>query len=204
MLFLIVHLTINSLLLIGDGELFNKAANFMGTNPIMKVIEPILALSFILHIFYAGYITLKNQKARPKKYKVSSNTKVSWASDNMFVLGGLITIFLIIHLANFFWKVKFGTVATISYDGGSTEIHDLYALVAGLFKNWWWYDILYIVGVVFLFLHLTHGFWSAFQTIGWNNNKWLNRLKLIGYVYSVIIGGGFASIPLFFLIKYIL
>ena len=61
MMFLMVHLTVNSLLLFGDGELFNRAANFMGSNPVMKVIEPILALGFILHIIYAGYITLKNQ-----------------------------------------------------------------------------------------------------------------------------------------------
>ena len=200
MLFLIVHLTINSLLLFGDGTLFNQAANFMGSNPVMKVIEPILALGFIMHIIYAAYITLKNMKARPKGYKVTTKTKASWASKNMFVLGTLIFIFLVIHLANFFWKVKFGTIETIMVEG--KELHDVYALVAGLFKGWWWYDVIYIVGVIFLFLHLTHGFWSAFQTIGWDNEKWMPRLKVIGYIYSIIICGGFAFIPLYFLIKY--
>ncbi len=200
MLFLIVHLTINSLLLFGDGTLFNQAANFMSSNPVMKVIEPILALGFILHIIYAAYITLKNMKARPKGYKITTKTKASWASKNMFVLGTLIFIFLVIHLANFFWKVKFGTVETVMVEG--KELHDVYALVAGLFKGWWWYDVIYIVGVIFLFLHLTHGFWSAFQTIGWDNEKWMPRLKVIGYIYSIIICGGFAFIPLYFLIKY--
>jgi succinate dehydrogenase / fumarate reductase cytochrome b subunit len=201
MMFLLVHLTINSLLLFGDGELFNVAANFMSSNPIMKVVEPILALGFILHIIFAGYITIKNQMARPQKYKVVSKTKVSWASKNMFILGGLIFIFLVIHLANFFWKVKFGVVATISYEG--QDLHDVYGLVAGLFKGWWWYDVLYILGAIFLFFHLTHGFWSAFQTIGWNNEKWICRLKSIAYIYAIIVGGGFAFIPLYFLIKYI-
>ncbi len=201
MLFLIVHLTINSLLLFGDGTLFNQAANFMGSNPVMKVIEPILGLGFILHIIYAAYITLKNVKARPKGYKVTTKTKVSWASKNMFILGVLIFIFLVIHLANFFWKVKFGNIETIMVEG--KEIHDLYALVAGLFKGWWWYNVIYIVGVIFLFLHLTHGFWSAFQTIGWDNEKWMPRLKVIGYIYSIIICGGFAFIPMYFLIKYV-
>jgi len=200
MLFLVVHLTINSLLLIGDGELFNEAANFMSSNPLMKVIEPILALGFILHIFYASYITLKNQKARPQAYKVLSKTKASWASKNMFILGGFIFIFLVIHLANFFWKIKFGTVAAISVDG--RELHDVYGLVAGLFKGWWWYDVLYILGAIFLFLHLTHGFWSAFQTIGWDNEKWMGRLKVISYIYAIIVAGGFAVIPLYFLLKY--
>ena len=203
MIFLKVHLILNSLLLFGDGELFNQAANFMSSNPIMKIVEPILALGFILHIFYASFITLKNQKARPQKYKVASKTKASWASKNMYILGGLVLIFLVIHLANFFWKVKFGTVAAISYDGGQTELHDVYGLVAGLFKVWWWYDALYIAGAILLFLHLTHGFWSAFQTIGWDNDKWICRLKTIAYIYATIIAGGFAFIPLYFLIKYI-
>ena len=203
MIFLKVHLILNSLLLFGDGELFNQAANFMSSNPIMKVVEPILALGFILHIFYASFITLKNQKARPQKYKVASKTKASWASKNMYILGGLVLVFLVIHLANFFWKVKFGTVAAISYDGGQTELHDVYGLVAGLFKVWWWYDALYIAGAILLFLHLTHGFWSAFQTIGWDNDKWICRLKTIAYIYATIIAGGFAFIPLYFLIKYI-
>lgn len=203
MMFLLVHLTINSLLLFGDGELFNVAANFMSSNPIMKVIEPLLALGFILHIIFAGYITIKNQMARPQKYKVVSKTKVSWASKNMFILGGFIFIFLVIHLANFFWEVKFGSIAIISYDGGQTELHNVYALVAGLFQECLLYDILYIVGAIFLFFHLTHGFWSAFQSIGWNNEKWICRLKSIAYIYAIIVGGGFAFIPLYFIIKYI-
>ncbi len=200
MMFLCVHLTVNSLLLFGDGELFNEAANFMSSNPLMKVIEPILGIGFILHIIYASYITLKNRMARPQGYKVSSKTKISWASNNMFILGGLVFIFLVIHLANFFWKIKFGTVNAIMVEG--KELHDVYGLVAGLFKGWWWYDVLYILGSIFLFFHLTHGFWSAFQTIGWNNEKWLCRLKTISYIYAIIIAGGFAFIPLYFLIKY--
>lgn len=201
MMFLCVHLTVNSLLLFGDGELFNIAANWMSSNPIMKVIEPILAIGFILHIIYAVYITLKNQKARPQGYKVTSKTEASWASKNMFVLGGLILVFLVIHLANFFWKVKFGTVAAVMVDG--EELHDVYSLVAGLFKGWWWYDVLYILGAILLFFHLTHGFWSAFQTIGWNNQTWLCRLKTISYIYAIIVAGGFALIPLIFLFKYV-
>ena len=149
----------------------------------------------------AGLLTLKNQMARPQGYKVASKTKASWASKNMFILGGLILVFLVIHIANFFWKVKFGTVAAITYNG--QELHDVYGLVAGLFKGWWWYDALYILGAIFLFLHLTHGFWSAFQTLGWGNEKWTIRLKVIGYIYATIIAGGFALIPLYFLFKYI-
>jgi succinate dehydrogenase / fumarate reductase, cytochrome b subunit len=199
MVFLAVHLAINSLLLFGDGSLFNYAAHFMSSNPIMKVLEPILALGFILHIIYASYLTLKNQTARPLKYKVANISKASWASKNMYILGGLVLVFLIIHLANFFWKIKFKTVVLISYDNGQTQLHDVYSLVAGLFKGWWWYDAIYIVGAILLFLHLTHGFWSAFQTIGWDNDKWIGRLKVIAYIYATMVAAGFALIPIIFM-----
>jgi succinate dehydrogenase / fumarate reductase cytochrome b subunit len=197
--FLMVHLTINSLLLFGDGELFNRAATFMGSNPIMKIIEPLLALGFILHIFYASFITIKNQFARPIKYKtINRKESASLASRNMFVLGSLIFIFLAIHLANFFWKIKFGTIDTILYDGN--EFHNVYAMVSGLFIKYLWYDILYILGAILLGFHLSHGFWSAFQTIGFNNDKWLKRLKIIANIFAIIIGTGFAIIPIYFFV----
>ncbi len=199
MLFLLVHLTVNSLLLIGDGETFNRAAHFMATNPATRIIEPLLALGFVLHIFYAGYITLKNQLARPVKYsKIDRTATTSWASRNMFVLGGLVLVFLVIHLANFFWKVKFGGIPEIAYDGEVME--NLYLEVTNLFENWWWYDVIYVLGGLLLGFHLTHGFWSAFQTIGWDNDKWIKRLKAIGTVYAIIIAGGFIFIPIYFYI----
>ncbi len=201
MMFLMVHLTINSLLLCGDGELFNTAANFMSSNPLMKIIEPILALGFVLHIIYAGYLTFKNKMARPQGYKVAPKSDASWASKNMFILGGLVLVFLGIHIANFFWKVKFGVVPTIT-TGDGHELHDVYGLVVGLFQGFWWYNVLYFLGAVFLFLHLTHGFWSAFQSIGFGNEKWTIRLKVVSYIYAIIVAGGFAIIPIYFLFKY--
>ena len=107
--FLLVHLFVNSMILFDkSGVLFNNAAHFMGTNPIIRIVEPILAIGFILHIIYAGILTLTNQWARPVGYnKQKSGNSSSWASRNMFILGSLIFIFLVIHVANFFWKVKF-------------------------------------------------------------------------------------------------
>ncbi|MGE0079046.1 MAG: succinate dehydrogenase cytochrome b subunit [Bacteroidales bacterium] len=199
MVFLLVHLTVNLTLLIGNGEIFNRAAHFMATNPIIEIIEPILAAGFIFHIFYATYITLKNRRSRPVAYSKTSNNGVSsWSSKNMYILGGMIAIFLGIHLANFFWKIKFGEMPTITYDGVAMD--DAYALVAGLFMKYWWYDLLYVLGGIFLGLHLSHGFWSAFQTIGWNGAKWIKRLEVIAYIYAIVIGVGFSLIPLFFLI----
>ncbi|MGM0530997.1 MAG: succinate dehydrogenase cytochrome b subunit [Bacteroidota bacterium] len=198
-LFLIVHLTVNSFLLVGS-DAFNEAAHFMATNPVIVVIEPLLALGFIVHIIYSVYLTLQNQRSRPMHYKkVDRYSSTTWPSRNMFILGGFILIYLVIHLSNFFWKAKFGHVDTVMVNG--TEMQDLYGLVSTLFKNWWWYDLIYILGALFLALHLSHGFWAAFQSLGWNNDKWRLRLKRIAYVFAVIMGVGFSIIPIYFLIS---
>ncbi len=200
MLFLIVHLTVNSLLMVG-ADAFNETAHFMVTNPVIRVIEPLLALGFIIHIIYSGYLTLQNQYTRPIKFKkLNRRGSSTWMSRNMFILGGLILIFLVIHLINFYWKVRFGEIETTMVNG--VEMENVYGLVSSLFIKWWWYDLIYVLGAVFLGLHLSHGFWSAFQTLGWENETWIIRLKWIGYVFSVIIAAGFASIPLYFLIKF--
>jgi|SRR6056297_314446 len=197
-LFLLVHLTVNSLLLVGS-EAFNEAAHFMVTNPVIRIIEPVLALGFIIHIIYSGYITLQNQTRRPIHFKLLNRRKSStWPSRNMFILGGVILIFLVIHLADFYWKVRFGEISLVP----GTEMEDLYSLVSEKFIALWWLDLIYVIGAVFLGLHLSHGFWSAFHTLGWNNDTWMKRLQWIGYILAVIIGAGFATIPLYFLITY--
>lgn len=201
MMFILVHLTVNLMLLVGDGKTFNFAANFMATNPIIGVVEPILAIGFIVHILYASIITLLNRKTRPTGYaETSANGVTSWASKNMYILGGTILIFLVIHIANFFWKLKFGDVPTISYDNGLTHMEDTYSLVSGLFISYWWYNLIYIAGALLLGFHLSHGFWAAFQTLGWNNKTWISRLETVAYIYAIIIALGFSIIPLYFLI----
>jgi succinate dehydrogenase / fumarate reductase cytochrome b subunit len=197
--FLCVHLTVNLLILFGS-EKFNIAANFMGTNPVMKIIEPVLALGFILHIIYATYLTLENQKARPVKYQiVNQSESSSWSSRNMYILGGLIFIFLVLHIANFFWKIKFGHVSETEIAGG-LKVEDTYTLVASLLCQWW-YAVIYIIGAIFLGLHLSHAFWAAFQTLGWSGTLWRNRLAIVGNIFAIIIAFGFSIIPIFLIIK---
>jgi succinate dehydrogenase / fumarate reductase cytochrome b subunit len=202
MMFLLVHLTVNSFLMFDDsGALFNLAAHFMGSNPVMKVVEPILGLGFVLHIIYALIVQIVNWTKRPVRYaKMDQSGTSSWSSRNMIYLGAIIAIFLGIHLVNFFFKIKTGNVAPIMIDG--VEMHDTYTLVAGMFKTSILIDVLYVLAGIFLGLHLNHGFWSSFQTLGLSNTIWRKRLEIVGSVYALIIAVGFAIIPLYFLIKF--
>jgi len=120
----------------------------------------------------------------------------------MFVLGTLITIFLVLHIMNFYWKLKVSHDLPATVMVGGVEMENAYALVAGLFKSSLLYDLIYIAGAVFLGFHLTHGFWSAFQTIGWSGSKWRKRLEFLGKVFAYIIAVGFSIIPLYFIIKF--
>ena len=196
LLFLSLHLFLNSLLLVGP-DAFNFAANFMSTNPLIMIMEPVLAAGFIIHIIYATILTLKNQAARPQGYMNVDQSKASaWSSRNMYILGFMLLLFLVMHMANFFWKIKFGEVPSGMVDG--VEMHDTYTLVTSLFLTYKWINPLYIVGAIALGLHLSHGFWSAFHTIGWNNAVWMTRLKVVAYLFAVIIAGGYSVISFYF------
>lgn len=203
--FLLVHLIVNSMILFDpSGALFNSAAHFMGTNPVIRVVEPVLAIGFILHIIYASILTLKNQWARPVGYdKRTVANSSTWASRNMFILGSLVFIFLVIHIANFFWKIKF-TGSELLDNGASGGVENTYNLVTSLFIQWWWIDAIYVIGAVVLGLHLTHAFWAAFQTLGLSDNRWRKRLNVLGWAYTIIVAGGFAVIPLWVLISHLI
>lgn len=202
--FIAVHLTLNLFLIFDDsGDLFNLGAHFMATNPAIKIMEPILGLGFVIHILWSFFLEYQNWRARPVKFsKRDTKESSSWASRNMLIIGALVLTFLVVHVINFFWVIKFNPdlMQTVNVDG--TEMDNTYALVAGLFKTNVSYGILYILGGILLGIHLSHGFWSAFQTLGLSNKHWMKRLKFIGTLYAFIVAIGFSLIPLYFLIKF--
>lgn len=198
--FLLVHLSLNALLLVPDGgRLFNAGAHFMATNPIIKIVEPILGIGFLVHIIYGIILTLQNRKARgTAQYESGKKThSVSWASQNMLVLGFTILAFLIVHLANFWVKMKITGEGmehtTIDIAGVATQVENAYALVNTTF-GMLWVVVVYVIGSLGLTIHLTHGFWSAFQSIGFSNTIWRKRLSVIGTVYAWFVGIGFSLI----------
>lgn len=203
-LFIAVHLTVNLLLIFDDsGNLYNEAAHFMVTNPVIRIMEPLLGLGFLIHIIWSFILEYNYWRARPVKYKTkNASANSAWFARNMLVLGGMVLIFLIIHIIDFYWVIRFNPEAMETAVVSGYEVDDTYSLVANLFINNILYDILYIIGSVLLGFHLAHGFWSAFQTLGLNNKNWMSRLQLIGKIYAVIVAIGFSVIPLYFLIKF--
>ncbi|MGQ1786888.1 MULTISPECIES: succinate dehydrogenase cytochrome b subunit [unclassified Saccharicrinis] len=200
-IFLIVHLAINLTLLVDDtGDTFNLAANFMALPLIKFGLQPVLALGFIVHIFYGGLLTAQNNKARGSgKYASGNNTKeVMWASKNMWILGLTILAFLTVHIIDYWVPLQI-THGAESVTIGGVEMHDTYALVKANLQNPV-KAILYIIGSLGLALHLTHGFWSAFQTLGASNTIWRKRWTVIGTVFAWVINLGFIVIAVYFML----
>ncbi len=194
-LFLVVHLAGNLQLLLPDGgEAFNKYAEAMASNPFIKVVSIGNFAFILLHVIYSIILSRRNKKSRPVPYSVSNaSTNSVWASRNMGILGTIILIFLIVHLKGFYYEVKFGTMPMTSYDG--EPFKDVYAIVANAYGNIL-YVAFYVLSMGFLAFHLSHGFASAFQTLGLNHVKYSPLIKKVGLAFSILIPALFALIPL--------
>lgn len=191
--FLVVHLSINLLILFDDTrELFNQAAHFMATNPAIQTFQWVLFLGFIVHILLGIVLQIQNWLARPVKYNKKYASETSFFSKYMIHTGAIVFIFLIIHFANFFVKAKFGSLDHITYDSGTYE--DLGLLIVLLFKDGY-YVLFYIVSLLLLGFHLEHGFQSAFQSLGLNHSRYTPAIKIIGTLFSIAITAGYIAIP---------
>ena len=199
-LFLTFHMCMN-LALVFSPEAYNTICGLLGAHWYTLALTAVLAAGFIVHIVYAFWLTIQNRRARGNdRYAVNVRPKgVEWSSQNMLVLGIIVILFLVLHMAQFWFKMQFNEVAS-SIAGLDKDKYLFYnqphngaSLVIAEFSHLW-VVILYIVWLVALWFHLTHGFWSALHTIGFNNNIWFNRWKVIGNVFATVICLGFAFV----------
>lgn len=190
-LFLLFHMSMN-LVLLFNYETYNFLANdILGANWWAIVGTLVIALGFVVHILYAIILTLQNRKARGKdRYASKSKTATAWASKNMFVLGVFIFLFLILHLYQMWYQMQFKELFMIE-----GVRHDGAQLVEEIFSQLW-VVIVYVIAFIALWFHLIHGFWSALHSVGWNNDIWMKRLKVVGNIISTIIVLGFIIVPI--------
>jgi len=193
-LFLLFHLSMNMALLFST-EAYDLICEFLGANWYAIAGTAVLAAGFVTHIGYGTWLTLRNKKARgSEKYASSNKTKTEWAAQNMWVLGFIVFLGLVIHFCNFWYKMQFAEL-THSPDA----ITHGSELVINLFSQPF-YVIIYLVWLLALWFHLTHGVWSAFQTLGLNGKLWFSRLQFFSNIAATIIMIGFAAVPVYFCI----
>ncbi|MCX7632071.1 MAG: succinate dehydrogenase cytochrome b subunit [Turneriella sp.] len=194
--FLPVHLAGNLLLFKQDGgAAFDAYSKFMSTSPLIRVLEVILVLGFLVHIVDGIVLTIQNRRARPIGYRVGRGGKpLSFFSRYMGVTGSIIFVFLVIHINSFTLKHRV-------YEPGNEAF---YHTVKSAFETGWGglYAWFYVAAMVFLAFHLNHGFTSAFQSLGIRHRKYTPILEKLGLLYSIAIPAGFAAIPIYFQLRY--
>ncbi len=194
-LFLTFHMSMN-LVALFSAEGYNMICEFLGANWYALVATAGLGALTVLHIVFAFWLTMQNRKARgPERYAVTgSHKKVEWASQNMLVLGIIVLLGMVLHLWNFWYNMMFAEIFHIE-----TPFHpaDGYAYIVDTFSCPV-YVVLYIVWLAAIWYHLSHGFWSAMQTFGWNGKTWFCRWKVIGIAYVTALMAGFAVVVLAF------
>lgn len=195
-LFLTFHMSMNVVALF-SGDAYNMICEFLGANWYAVVATLGLAALAVVHIVYAFLLTAQNRRARgTSRYEVTARPgKVEWASQNMLVLGIIVVLGLGLHLFNFWYNMMFAELFHIADPLGDPA--DGYGYIRETFSCPF-FTVLYIVWLVALWFHLTHGFWSAMQTLGWNGKTWFCRWKVIGTVYATLLVLGFLVVVLFF------
>ena len=166
----------------GDG-LFKLGCDFMST-PVISIMVPVLSLGFLVHIVYGCWLTFQNIRARGgfKRYEVSSKAAAdSWSARNMFVLGIVILGIIFFHLFHFWAKMQMPELLHV----GTFENNPYLLLTTVLGK--WWILVIYLIWFAAVWLHLIHGFWSMFQTVGWDGSVWFKRVKVIGIIFASLI-----------------
>ncbi len=201
-IFLIVHLSANSILLLPEETargLYNSYSTTLRESPLIKIVAYVLYLSIILHVVYALLITLNNRRAKSKAYAVNRNKEnSSWTSQNMGLLGIMILLFIVVHLANFWARIKLGMGEGVGLDANGHV--DVYEVTYSLFQNMYYVGF-YSLLMIPLGLHLHHGLKSAFMTLGFYHKKGLKFLAKAALVYAAIMAIGFGIIPLIVFLK---
>ncbi len=181
--FLAAHLAGN-LTLYGGADAFNSYAEHLHSlGPLITVAEIGLLSLFLVHVLTGLVLFLQNLKARPQRYAVDHSAGGrTLGSRTMPYTGVLILLFIIYHLMNFHFVDKSHTT--------------IFAIVAAAFANPV-QMILYMAAVIVVAVHVSHGFWSLFQTFGANHPKYMPAIKILGLLFAVAVGVGFGFIPVY-------
>ena len=197
-LFVTFHCLMNAIAICWPAA-YNSICMFLGANWYALLASVVLAAFIVIHIIYAVVLTVKNRKARgDQRYAVSKRpASVEWASNNMLVLGIVILAFLVVHLIQFWAKMQLqeirGTEEMIPATAGTLFLQEAFSQV--------WTPIVYIIGFIALWFHLTHGIWSMFQSVGWDSTVWIPRLKKIGMWWASLVVLCFIAQAIVFSIK---
>lgn len=188
--FVLAHMAGNLLMFVSP-EAYNSYGHALTSGNIIYVAETVLVLALILHVYLAINLTLQNRAAKGSKYAVVPKEKrARFGSKTMGIQGTIVLVFIILHLATFKYGEHFDTTVN------GVVMRDLYRLMVVVFKQPG-YVVWYLVSMVLLGIHLSHGVGSVFQSFGWMNGRYQPVLRKLSIAYAVIVAAGFISQPVY-------
>jgi len=183
--FLFGHLAGN-MTIYGGKDAFNSYAEHLHSlGPLLTVAEIGLLLFATVHVLSGTLLFLGNLKARPQRYAMKKSAGGrTVGSRTMPYTGFLVLLFVVFHLMNFHFVDKTNTT--------------IFQIVNNAFSDPIYVGI-YVAAMIMVGIHVSHGFWSAFQTLGANHPKYMPFIKGLSIGFSLIVGMGFGFLPIYFL-----
>ncbi len=192
--FVAVHLLGNSSIFLGPGALNTYAEKLHSLGPLVWIFRGFMFLMLAVHVWFAILLTLENSAANPSKYAVKKKLKATFSGETMIWTGVLLLSFLVYHLLQFTVRVT----PDILPDAVANRPGDVYKMVLGSFRITT-ISLVYVAAMVTLFLHLSHGIQSLFQTVGCSNDKTLPKVTMVGKLISALFLVGYSAIPVLIL-----
>jgi len=190
--FVCVHLLGNSSVFVGADAINAYAQKLHSLGPFVWVFRLVMLAAFAIHIIFGIQLTLENRAATPEKNVQVKRLKTGFGAETMIVSGLVMLAFVVYHLLQFTVRV---TNPEIYIPLGNSGMVDVYYMVVNGFKSTLTV-IIYLIGMAFLFLHVSHGFQSLFQTIGLSNDKSLPVMGMVSKLVGFVLLVGYISIPL--------
>jgi succinate dehydrogenase / fumarate reductase cytochrome b subunit len=190
-LFAVVHMLGNSSIFVGPDGINAYAKHLHDLGPLVWVFRAGLFAFAAVHVTYGIQLTLENNAANPDAYAVKKQIKATFASSTMIWTGVIIALFIVFHLLHFTARTIPGVVQGVDALGR----YDVFTMVVSAFKSGG-ISLVYVIAMAALFLHLSHGIQSFFQTMGWNTDRTQCAISAIGKTVAFILLAGYAVIPL--------
>lgn len=184
--FLAIHLLGNMMAFAGAEAFNGYAAKLHSLEPFLTIFNIGLAIIGLVHIVVGIILFFENLRARPTNYEVFNNPGgLTIGSKTMAYTGALILIFVIFHLIKFTFVDK--------------SVVPIYQQMSAAFANPLWV-LFYVTAMVVVAMHISHGFWSMFQTVGVNHPRYMPLIMKLGLVVTLVFGVGFGILPIYLLI----
>ena len=168
----------------GAGKINAYAALLKSNMGLLWMARSVLIIAVILHIVAAYQLARISQKSRPVGYKRWRAVGSDFASRTMRWTGPLIALFIVYHLLHL-------TTGAVHPDFVEADVY--HNVISGF--RVWYVSVIYIVAMLMLALHLYHGAWSMFESLGLNHPKYNHLIRALATVLTAIVVAGFIAIP---------